>query len=54
MPAKGVSGRGYEGHYFWDAEIYVVPFLAHTSPRWAKQLLGTRCDMLAAARRRAA
>ena len=54
VPAKGVSGRGYEGHYFWDAEIYLVPFLAHTSPGWAKQLLGMRVDMLGAARRRAA
>src|SRR5215218_8620829 len=53
VPAKGVTGRGYEGHYFWDTEIYVVPFLAHTTPEWAKQLLQFRCDMLPAARRRA-
>jgi alpha,alpha-trehalose phosphorylase len=53
VPAKGVTGRGYEGHYFWDTEIYVVPFLIHTTPRWAKQLLSFRCDMLGAARRRA-
>ena len=50
VPAKGVTGRGYEGHYFWDTEIYVVPFLSHTTPRWAKQLLEFRC---ADARRRA-
>ena len=36
VPAKGVTGRGYEGHYFWDTEIYVVPFLTHTNPEWAK------------------
>jgi alpha,alpha-trehalose phosphorylase len=53
MAAKGVSGRGYEGHYFWDAEIYALPFLIHTNPAWAKQLLRVRCDMLDAARRRA-
>ena len=52
-PAKGVTGRGYEGHYFWDTEIYVVPFLAHTSPEWARQVLDFRCGMLEAARRRA-
>jgi alpha,alpha-trehalose phosphorylase len=53
VPAKGVTGRGYEGHYFWDTEIYVAPFLTHTSPQWAKQTLAFRCAMLAAARRRA-
>jgi alpha,alpha-trehalose phosphorylase len=53
VPAKGVTGRGYEGHYFWDTEIYVVPFLAHTTPQWARQALEFRCDMLEAARERA-
>jgi alpha,alpha-trehalose phosphorylase len=53
VPAKGVTGRGYEGHYFWDTEIYVVPFLAHTTPQWAKQVLEFRCGMLGAARERA-
>ena len=31
-PAKGVTGSGYGGHYFWDTEIYVLPFLTYTSP----------------------
>jgi len=53
VAAKGVTGRGYEGHYFWDTEIYVVPFLIHTSPRWARQVLDFRCGMLGAARARA-
>ncbi|MDX6707508.1 MAG: alpha,alpha-trehalose phosphorylase, partial [Solirubrobacteraceae bacterium] len=53
VPAKGVTGRGYEGHYFWDTEIYVVPFLIHTNPRWARQALAFRCAMLGAARDRA-
>jgi alpha,alpha-trehalose phosphorylase len=53
VPAKGVSGRGYEGHYFWDAEIYVLPFLIHANPDWARALLQMRCTMLPAARRRA-
>jgi alpha,alpha-trehalose phosphorylase len=53
VPAKGVTGRGYEGHYFWDTEICVVPFLTHTTPEWAKQLLQFRCAMLPAARERA-
>ena len=54
VAAKGVTGRGYEGHYFWDTEIYVVPFLAHTTPEWARQVLQFRCDMLPSARERAA
>jgi alpha,alpha-trehalose phosphorylase len=53
VAAKGTTGRGYEGHYFWDTEIYVVPFLIHTSPRWARQVLDFRCGMLGAARERA-
>jgi alpha,alpha-trehalose phosphorylase len=53
VAAKGVTGRGYEGHYFWDTEIYVVPFLMHTSPRWARQVLDFRVGMLDAARARA-
>ena len=27
IPAKGLTGSAYEGHYFWDTEIYVLPFL---------------------------
>jgi alpha,alpha-trehalose phosphorylase len=53
VPAKGLTGHGYEGHYFWDTEIYVVPFLVHTTPQWAKQVLRFRCGMLDAARTRA-
>ena len=53
VAAKGVTGHGYEGHYFWDTEIYVVPFLIHTNPRWAKQVLEFRVSMLDAARKRA-
>ena len=53
VAAKGVTGLGYEGHYFWDTEVYIVPFLVHTTPAWAKRLLEFRCGMLEAARRRA-
>lgn len=53
VPAKGVSGSGYSGHYFWDTEIYVLPFLTYTSPRWAYNALRARVAMLPAARRRA-
>src|SRR5690606_25410581 len=53
VPAKGVSGSGYEGHYFWDSEIYVLPFLTYTSPWVARGALRFRHQMLPAARRRA-
>ncbi|KAA9107590.1 glycoside hydrolase family 65 protein [Microbacterium rhizomatis] len=53
VPAKGVSGSGYSGHYFWDTEIYVLPFLAYTTPLWARNALRMRYLMLPASRRRA-
>ena len=54
VPAKGLTGSGYSGHYFWDTEIYVLPFLTYTSPRYARNALRFRYQMLDAARRRAA
>ena len=53
VAAKGVSGSGYEGHYFWDTEVYVMPFLTYTSPHIARNLLRFRWNMLPAARDRA-
>jgi alpha,alpha-trehalose phosphorylase len=54
VPAKGVTGSGYGGHYFWDTEIYVLPFLTYTSPQMARSALRFRYNMLDAARQRAA
>lgn len=53
IPAKGLTGRAYEGHYFWDTEIYVLPFLIYTAPRIAKNLLRFRHSYLDKARERA-
>jgi alpha,alpha-trehalose phosphorylase len=53
VPAKGLTGQAYEGHYFWDTEIYVLPFLTYTSPRIARNLLNFRYRMLGQARARA-
>jgi alpha,alpha-trehalose phosphorylase len=53
VPAKGLTGTGYEGHYFWDSEAYVLPFLIHTSPHLAGSVLMHRVRMLPDARRRA-
>ncbi|HZP15440.1 MAG TPA: glycosyl hydrolase family 65 protein, partial [Nocardioides sp.] len=54
VAAKGVTGSGYEGHYFWDTEIYVMPFLTFTSPDVARNVLQFRVHMLPMARARAA
>ena len=53
VPAKGLTGQAYEGHYFWDTEIYLLPFLTYTSPRIARNLLVFRYKMLDQARHRA-
>ncbi|MGO1973050.1 MAG: glycoside hydrolase family 65 protein [Propionibacteriaceae bacterium] len=53
IPAKGVTGSGYGGHYFWDTEIYVLPFLTYTAPERARSALRFRYMMLDAAKRRA-
>lgn len=53
IAAKGVTGQAYEGHYFWDTEIFVLPFLIYTSPSVAASLLRFRHSMLDHARRRA-
>jgi alpha,alpha-trehalose phosphorylase len=54
IPAKGLTGGAYDGHYFWDTEAYVLPFLAYTQPRTARNLLRFRHSMLPKARQRAA
>ena len=54
VPAKGLTGQAYEGHYFWDTEVYVLPFLSYTQPRIARNLLRFRHSMLGRARERAA
>ncbi|EFQ84636.1 glycosyl hydrolase family 65 central catalytic domain protein [Aeromicrobium marinum DSM 15272] len=53
FPAKGVTGSGYSGHYFWDSEIYVLPFLTYTAPAVARSALRFRYTLLESARRRA-
>lgn len=53
MGAKGLSGEGYEGHYFWDTEMYVLPVLVYTEPEAARHLLDYRYSTLDQARSRA-
>lgn len=54
VAAKAVTGGGYDGHYFWDTEVYVLPMLAYTQPEAARKLLRFRYRMLDDARARAA
>lgn len=53
ISAKGLSGEGYEGHYFWDTEIYILPVFMLSHPDLAKQLLRYRYSILDHARARA-
>ncbi|CAM3799731.1 MULTISPECIES: glycoside hydrolase family 65 protein [Paenibacillus] len=53
ISAKGLSGEGYEGHYFWDTEIYMFPVFLMTQPDIARQLLLYRYAALDQARARA-
>ncbi|WP_227470288.1 glycoside hydrolase family 65 protein [Massilia sp. YMA4] len=53
IAAKGVTGEGYEGHYFWDTEIYIFPYFLYNKPEIARKLLDYRWAGLESARRRA-
>lgn len=53
IAAKGVTGEGYEGHYFWDTEIYIFPVMLFTRPEIARKLLEYRLQGLNHARERA-
>jgi len=53
IAAKGLTGEGYEGHYFWDTEIYMFPVFLMTNPDLAKNLLLHRYSILDSARARA-
>jgi len=53
IAAKGVTGSGYDGHYFWDAETYVFPFWLFSDPSTARSMLEYRISTLPAARQRA-
>lgn len=53
VPARALTGRAYEGHIFWDTEIFMLPFYLHTAPALARNLLLYRHRTLAGAKRRA-
>jgi len=51
--ARGLTGRAYRGHVFWDSDVYVLPFLAATHPAAARAMLEYRIRRLPAALRAA-
>jgi alpha,alpha-trehalose phosphorylase len=53
IPAKGLTGPGYDGHTFWDTETFVLPVLTYTVPQGARDALGWRHATLDLARTRA-
>jgi alpha,alpha-trehalose phosphorylase len=53
IPAKGLTGSGYDGHTFWDTEAYVLGLLSYVLPRAAGDALRWRHQTLDLARRRA-
>jgi alpha,alpha-trehalose phosphorylase len=53
IPAKGLTGSGYDGHTFWDSETYVLPVLTYTYPKAARDALIWRRATLPAAEERA-
>src|ERR1017187_217578 len=52
--ARGLTGEAYRGHIFWDADVFVLPFLALTNPPAARAMLEYRIRRLPEARARAA
>ena len=53
IPAKGLTGPGYDGHAFWDTEMFVLPVLTYTVPDAARDALWWRHSTLDRARERA-
>ncbi len=47
--ARGLTGRAYRGHVFWDSDVFVLPFLAATHPEAARAMLEYRVRRLPAA-----
>ncbi|HEX4752824.1 MAG TPA: glycosyl hydrolase family 65 protein [Solirubrobacterales bacterium] len=53
IPAKGLTGPGYDGHTFWDTEAYVLPMLSYAAPAAAAEALKWRLNTIEKARERA-
>ena len=56
IPAKGLTGSGYDGHTFWDMDAYTLPVLTYVAPRAARDAIAWRhatMDLAASSRPRA-
>ncbi len=53
IPAKGLTGPGYDGHCFWDTEAYVLPMLTYIAPDTVAPALRWRHSTLPTATQRA-
>ena len=49
----GLSGLGYNGHVFWDTELWMFPSILQLHPELAKGMIGYRFERLEAAKRNA-
>lgn len=54
IAARGLTGRTHGGQYFWDTEIYMLPYYVFNDPVKARSLLMHRHYTLPQARERAA
>lgn len=53
IPARNLTGDSYNGHIFWDTEMYLLPFFIHNHPEIAKNLLLYRYHTLSGAKKNA-
>ncbi|MGC5032886.1 glycoside hydrolase family 65 protein [Micromonospora sp. DT229] len=53
IAAKGLTGPGYDGHAFWDTEMFVLPVLTYTHPAAVRDALYWRYSTLEQAYERA-
>ena len=53
IAAKGLTGPGYDGHVFWDTEMFALPVLTYTLPKAVASALRWRHATLDLARDRA-
>lgn len=53
IPPMGLSSQGYNGHIFWDAELWMYPPMLLLQPELAKSMLDYRTDRIVSARRKA-
>lgn len=53
LSPMGLSGLGYNGHVFWDTELWMYPALLVLKPEMAKSLLEYRFERMAMARQNA-